>query len=431
MRKTIKYPLEALSVFKENLLSYSRREDFVCVLDHNEQEMPVEASAFDMLVAIGAHEVLIEDTGYAFEALQTFHDKHQDWLFGYLSYELKNELEALHSANHDGLDSPDLLFFVPKFVLFLSDNELHIHLHESLDEKDAQDLIDQILDSNTLDQESGIPEIKPRISKEAYLESIKNIQSDIKRGEIYELNFCQEFYAEDVDIVPERLFMKLNEISQAPFSVYFKAKEQYLLSASPERFLKKTASRLISQPIKGTRKRGRDLAEDLQLKQELYNDPKERSENVMIVDLVRNDLSKTAKKGTVKVDELFGVYSYLQVHQMISTVSAELSENYTWVDAIKAAFPMGSMTGAPKVRAMELIEQYESTKRALYSGAVGYVKPNGDFDFNVVIRSILYNKIKNYLSFMVGGAIIMKADADKEYDECMLKAQAMFNVLSK
>lgn len=429
MRKTVKYPLKNLVGFKENVLHYSHKEDFVCVLDHNKQQMPVEASAFDMLVAIGANDVLIAPYGNAFHELQQFHNKHKDWLFGYLSYELKNELEDLYSANYDGLKFPDLLFFVPKFVLFLNDNELQIHIHDSLDEKDAIDLMHQISNGSVVKEKRNAPEIKSRITKAAYLEAIKNIQKEIKRGEIYELNFCQEFYDENVEVVPAHLFMKLNKISQAPFSVYFKAKEQYLVSASPERFLKKKGTRLVSQPIKGTRKRGKNAEEDQFLKEELYNDPKERSENVMIVDLVRNDLSKTAKKATVKVDELFGVYSYLQVHQMISTVSSELSEAYTWVDAIKAAFPMGSMTGAPKVRAMELIEQYESTKRGLYSGAVGYVKPNGDFDFNVVIRSILYDALKKYLSFMVGGAIIMKADAEKEYEECMVKAQAMFNVL--
>lgn len=430
MRKIIKYPLQDVLGFKESLLSYSRTTDYVCVLEHNGQEMPVEKSAFDALAAIGSYDVLSAGQGKAFEELQQFYDRHQDWLFGYLSYDLKNELERLDSKNHDGLELPELLFFVPKFVLFLAEDELHIHLHASLEEKDADDLLKAIRASAAIESENHAIKIQPRISKKEYLERIGDIQKDIKRGEVYELNFCQEFYAEEVKIVPELIFSKLNKISKAPFSVYFKGERQYLMSASPERFLKKKGNRLVSQPIKGTRKRGNSLEEDAFLKEELYLDPKERSENVMIVDLVRNDLSKTAKKGTVKVDELFGIYSYLQVHQMISTVSSELSEKYTWVDAIKEAFPMGSMTGAPKLRAMELIEKYESTKRGLYSGAVGYVKPNGDFDFNVVIRSILYNADQNYLSFMVGGAIIMIADAEKEYEECMVKAKAMFKVLS-
>lgn len=431
MRKIITYPIEDVALFKECLLSYSSREEYVCVMDHNNQQMPVETSAFNGLAAIGSHEHLIANHGKAFGALQDFYDSHKDWLFGYLSYDLKNELERLDSRNNDGLAFPDLLFFVPKFVLFFDENALIIHIHPSLDNSDANTLVKEIYASKSMEAVGAdMPTIKSRISKKDYISRIHDIQRDIKRGEVYELNFCQEFYAEQAQIVPEQIFNKLNHISKAPFSVYLKAGKQYLMSASPERFLKKKGMRLVSQPIKGTRKRGANEMEDQQLKHELFHDPKERSENVMIVDLVRNDLSKTAKKGSVKVDELFGVYSYLQVHQMISTVSSSLSENHTWVDAVKAAFPMGSMTGAPKVRAMELIEKYESTKRGLYSGAVGYVNPHGDFDFNVVIRSILYDANKNYLSFMVGGAIIMMADAEKEYEECMVKAKAMFKVLS-
>jgi para-aminobenzoate synthetase component 1 len=149
----------------------------------------------------------------------------------------------------------------------------------------------------------------------------------------------------------------------------------------------------------------------------------------MIVDLVRNDLSKIASKGSVNVDELFGIYSFKQVHQMISTVSCEIKDHFTFTDIIKATFPMGSMTGAPKVRAMQIIEECESTKRGVYSGALGYIEPNGDFDFSVVIRSILYNSSNNYLSFMTGSAITSQADAESEYAECLLKAKAMFEAL--
>jgi para-aminobenzoate synthetase component 1 len=205
--------------------------------------------------------------------------------------------------------------------------------------------------------------------------------------------------------------------------------EQFLLSASPERFIKKVGKKIISQPIKGTARRGANEEEDKQIKHHLFNDPKERAENIMIVDLVRNDLSRTADKGSVIVEELCGIYTFPQVHQMISTVVSELREDVHFIEAIRQCFPMGSMTGAPKVRAMKLIEKYESTKRGLFSGAVGYITPEGDFDFNVVIRSILYNARNHYLSFMVGGAITMQAEAEKEYEECMLKAKAIMRVL--
>ena len=243
------------------------------------------------------------------------------------------------------------------------------------------------------------------------------------------MNFCHEFYAENAIVDPFEVYLKLNRVSPMPFSCFYRNKDKYLMCASPERFLKKEGSKIISQPIKGTIKRGVTPKEDEALKNQLLNDPKERSENVMIVDLVRNDLSRTAKKGSVKVDELFGIYSFPQVQQMISTVSAEVKEEHHFVDVIKYAFPMGSMTGAPKIKAMELIEKYETTKRGLYSGTAGYITPAGDFDFNVVIRSILYNASEKYLSFTVGNAITHNSISESEYEECLLKAKAMFEVL--
>jgi para-aminobenzoate synthetase component 1 len=217
--------------------------------------------------------------------------------------------------------------------------------------------------------------------------------------------------------------------SPTPFASYFKYDHQYLLCASPERFIKKSGDKLFSQPIKGTIKRGVDEAEDAQLKNELLHSEKELAENLMIVDLVRNDLARSSKTGSVNVDELFGIYSFKQVHQMISTVSSIIKNDTHIIDAIKHAFPMGSMTGAPKIMAMELIEKYETTKRGLYSGAIGYIAPNGDFDFNVVIRSLQYNAATKYLSYEVGSAITFDSIAEQEHDECLLKAKAIMDVL--
>ena len=243
------------------------------------------------------------------------------------------------------------------------------------------------------------------------------------------MNFCQEFYAENAEINPVAVFQKLNEISKAPFTSFFKNEANYLMCASPERFLKRQNNTLISQPIKGTRKRIQDKKQDNLLKQQLFFDEKERSENVMIVDLVRNDFSKIAIKNSVDVEELFGIYSFEQVHQMISTITCNIEQNLSFSEIIKAVFPMGSMTGAPKIAAMELIEQYEPTKRGLFSGAVGYITPKGNFDFNVVIRSILYNSTNNYISIQAGSAITIDCDAEKEYEECLLKAKAMLEAL--
>ncbi|MCC6514768.1 MAG: anthranilate synthase component I family protein, partial [Chitinophagales bacterium] len=275
------------------------------------------------------------------------------------------------------------------------------------------------------------PQISQRFSRKDYVETVNKIKQHIQRGDIYEMNFCQEFYAENCKINPIQVFHHLNAISKAPFTSFFKNKENYLMCASPERFLKKQNNTLISQPIKGTRKRLKNEKEDNQIREQLFFDNKERSENVMIVDLVRNDFSKIAIQNTVEVEELFGIYTFEQVHQMISTISCRIDSSMSFATILEAVFPMGSMTGAPKLSAMQLIEKYEKTKRGLFSGAVGYITPKGNFDFNVVIRSILYNANLKYISVQAGSAITIDCDAEKEYEECLLKAKAMLEALNK
>ena len=271
--------------------------------------------------------------------------------------------------------------------------------------------------------------IEQRISKENYIFKISKMLEHIHRGDIYEANFCMEFYVENAVINPLEIYQKLNSISEPPFAVYFKNNSNFLLCASPERYLKKENYKIISQPIKGTSKRSFDIEEDEVLKLDLENNPKERSENIMIVDLVRNDLSRTAIKSSVNVEELCKIYTFKQVHQMISTIVSEVENTTSPVAILQTTFPMGSMTGAPKIAAMQIIEDLEETKRGLYSGAVGYFTPNGDFDFNVVIRSILYNSENQYLSFSVGSAITSLSEPENEYEECLLKAKAIFEVL--
>jgi len=260
--------------------------------------------------------------------------------------------------------------------------------------------------------------------------NVAEIQKHIQRGDVYELNYCVEFFSENCSIDMVEAWMEMNEFSPMPFSCFVKWKDKFLACASPERFLAKRNQKIISQPIKGTARRGNNADEDKIIVDRLRHDPKERAENVMIVDLVRNDLGRTAMRNSVVVEDLFGVYTFRNLHQMISTVVSEVAPSISAVDIIKGAFPMGSMTGAPKIRAMELIEKFENTKRGLYSGAVGYFSPTGDFDFNVVIRSLQYNASSKYLSFMVGSAITAKSDPEKEYDECLLKAEAMLRVLA-
>jgi para-aminobenzoate synthetase component 1 len=272
-------------------------------------------------------------------------------------------------------------------------------------------------------------QLKPRMDREQYLQAIHQLQQHIHEGDIYEVNYCQEFYAAQSLHDPWAVWQRLNTFTEAPFSSYVQLGEHYLLSASPERYLKREGDRIISQPIKGTIKRGKTEQEEEELKQSLLHSEKERSENVMIVDLVRNDLSKSAKRGSVKVDELFGVYTFKTVHHLISTVSGELKEGTTFTQLLRDTFPMGSMTGAPKFKAMQLIDQYEYARRGLYSGSVGYITPNGDFDFNVVIRSIVYNANKPYISCSVGSAITALSDPEKEFEECLLKAEAIMKTL--
>ncbi len=421
--KTIENPI----VFKKQLLDWSQQFREVVFMDSN--DYPQEFSSFDAILAVDAFTLIQTDYHNAFEDLQQYQQTTKDWLFGYLSYDLKNDSEDLQSDNFDGLAFPDLFFFQPKKLFFLKGNQLTIQYLNLCDDEVEMDYNEITELAHIEFEKSQSTEVKARFSKNEYIQKATAFLEHIHRGDIYEANFCMEFYAENTSINPLEKFDKLNAISQTPFAVFFKNNKQYLLSATPERYLRKEGATLISQPIKGTAKRFPNNREDEMAKLNLASDPKERAENIMITDLVRNDLSRTAQKGTVKVQELCGVYSFKQVHQMISTITSKLNYKYTLIDVLKLTFPMGSMTGAPKISAMKIIEELEATKRGLYSGAIGYFSPDGDFDFNVVIRSILYNQEKKYVSFSVGSAITAMSNPESEYEECLLKAKAMHEVL--
>lgn len=427
MRVTIHKHIADPEQFKQQLLIWAQQFREIVFLDSN--SYPQEYSSFDCLLAVDAFTSLKTDFHNAFDDLKQYQFNTKDWLFGYLAYDLKNNVEHLKSANFDGLNFPDLFFFQPKKILVLKGNQLEIQYLFVCDDE-VEDDFKEITESHSDIFETGNKIlIQQRISKESYIEKVTKMLEHIHAGDMYEANFCMEFFAEDAIINPLEKFQKLNTISQAPFSVFFKNNKQFLLSASPERYIKKSGDNLISQPIKGTSKRFSDPVADEKSKQDLENDAKERAENIMITDLVRNDLSHTAQKGSVEVKELCKIYSFLQVHQMISTVTSKLDPQYAPVDVLKTTFPMGSMTGAPKISVMKIIENLEETKRGLYSGAVGYFTPEGDFDFNVVIRSILYNRENQYVSFSVGSAITSQSVPEKEYEECLLKAKAMHEVL--
>ncbi|WP_370390944.1 anthranilate synthase component I family protein [uncultured Winogradskyella sp.] len=431
MRTTKTFHVSNPKQLKEHLLVWGQQYDEVVWLDSNEHQS--QYKNYDAVLAVEEFTAIRTDYFNAFEKMQDYYNATKDWIFGYLSYDLKNAVEDLQSQNFDGLEFPEMYFFQPKKIITLRNDVLefsYLKLVEEDIEKDFKAISAKVQSEETIDIHHGEPiKIKLRIHKDEYISKVETMLAHIHRGDIYEANFCQEFYAEEVSLRPLETFKKLNAISKPPFATYLKFEDKYLLCASPERYLKKAGDKVISQPIKGTAKRSPSKEEDKHLAVSLELDEKERSENIMIVDLVRNDLSQTATKGSVKVEELCKVYSFLQVHQMISTVSSKVDKATNPIKILKTTFPMGSMTGAPKISAMQIIETLEETKRSLYSGAVGYMTPEGDFDFNVVIRSILYNSTKSYVSYSVGSAITAKSNPIKEYEECLIKAKAMREVL--
>ncbi|TXE14957.1 aminodeoxychorismate synthase component I [Seonamhaeicola algicola] len=428
MRTTHIYKPQNILAFKKQLLLWAQQFNEVVWLDSNSYNQAY--SSFDAVLAVDASTSIQTNYKEAFNKLKAYQTEVNDWIFGYLTYDLKNGIENLVSNNFDGLRFPDLYFFQPKKLFLFKDETVEIKYLHFLKHEVKEDLkaINFFEDKTPLNTTKPV-KIKLRIHKDAYFEKVSKMLEHIKHGSIYEANFCQEFYAENTTINPLETYCKLNAISGPPFATFVKFHNKYVMSASPERYIKKEDSTVISQPIKGTAKRSKNKHEDYVLKSNLSNDEKERSENIMIVDLVRNDLSKTAIKGSVQVKELCKIYTFEQVHQMISTVTSQVETSTHPVDIIKTTFPMGSMTGAPKISAMKIIETLEDTKRGIYSGAIGYFTPNNDFDFNVVIRSILYNATKKYVSYSVGSAITSKSDPLKEYEECLVKAKAMREVL--
>lgn len=360
--------------------------------------------------------------------LQNYLNQANDWVFGYFSFDLKNETSPRqNSRNVDRMEFPLMRFFQPKWVVEWQNDHATLYYHDQYSNPDELSETIELLAATQTETESIAniaSDFIPAVHRSDYLSQVINLQKHIQLGNIYEVNYCIPFETKVPELDCAALYHRLNNLTEAPFSVYFSDLNHALMCGSPERFLKKTGRKITTQPIKGTIRRGAE-GEDKSMINQLKNDPKERAENVMITDLVRNDLSRIAAPETVQVDELCGVYSFKTVHQLISTVSATLAEGKTLSDIIEATFPMGSMTGAPKIRALQLIEEAEVRQRGLYSGSFGYFDPHGDFDFNVVIRSLMYNRENQCLSFQVGSAITALSDPQKEYEECLLKAEAL------
>ena len=406
------------SSFIENALHFANSFKTFCYLNPNNNP-----KGFEHVLAIGVKTEL-NTKKHSFEALKHFIKHKKSTVFGVFSYDLKNETENLTSKNSSFIDTENLYFFEPKITIKFANNAIIII---------AKDPDNVFLSINKLDPKKSngtkFP-YSPRTTKEEYISNFNAIKNNLIEGDVYEINYCIDFYNDNLPTFdPIQSYIELAKKNPSPFSSLLKYENKYIVSSSPERYLKRNNKKVISQPMKGTIKRSSDTKKDDCLKQDLLNSEKEKSENLMIVDLVRHDLSKHAIKGTVKVDELFGLYTFPKVHQLISTVSISVEENINSIDIIKDSFPMGSMTGAPKIKAMELIDKYENFKRGLFSGSIGYIKPNGDFDFNVLIRTLIYDKSKAYLSFSAGSAITYESNAESEYDECLLKAYTLISSL--
>ena len=414
-------------LFEAKALEWAQQFEQVCYFQSNGYKDTYSSVA--SLLAVDAQAEFESDGTQTFAKLENFRTKYpKDWMLGFFGYDLKNELEELTTVQPDNLGFPDAYFFIPKTVLRFSNLGLEI---ESANPEEIWKSINRFsLMKEVSTKQATTILVKKRMSKELYFDAFEKMMYHIKRGDIYEVNLCQEFYAEDALLDPLLTYNTLNTISPTPFSTFFKLRDRFVLSASPERFLAKRGQTLISQPIKGTAPRGVTEEEDERLKNELRNNPKEIAENVMIVDLVRNDMTQSVEPATVNANRKLEVHTFKQVHQLISTIIGQQKTDISDIEALKNLFPPGSMTGAPKISAMRLCDLYEKSKRGIYAGTIGYFSPDGDFDFNVVIRTILYNQSQQYLSFHTGGALTYNARVEEEYKECLLKASAIIAALN-
>jgi para-aminobenzoate synthetase component 1 len=385
---------------------------------------PFAPSSFEYLLAAGVIDSCSAAAGSAFPTLKTWAADRNDWLFGHFGFELATETESVApNPNADETGFPDLFFFVPEAVIAAQKDQVRIGSFDP-----APDRIYQAITSTVPASVTRLPSpaFAPRFTREEYLSTVTALRRHLLRGDGYEINFCMEFFTRCVLPDTFSAWWALSRASPNPFSAWYRLNDRHLFCASPERFLRKKENILLSQPIKGTAPRfPADPDADRLQRDALAQSRKDRAENVMVVDLVRNDLSKICIPGSVQAAELFAIYGFPQVYQMVSTVIGEMRRGLDWTDAVRATFPMGSMTGAPKNSVVRLIRQYERSRRGLFSGAVGYVDPAGDFDFNVVIRSLFYNHENAYLSYQVGSGITWYSDPAGEYEECLLKAEGI------
>ena len=423
-RKEKVFKVENINDFKDKLLFFSKSKENVILLDSNSKK-----NDYEFIFSYGKISEL-KSFDNSLDKLDNYIKQVDDWIFGFISYDLKDEIEGFNSKNLKYFDVPNLSFFQPSTIWVFDGVELKALYFDEKELFDVWNEINKIHISCDSIKSNPNVELKGRLSKEEYIKKIKNIKKRIKMGDTYELNFCFDFFNDNTKINPENTFKKLNKLTESPMSVYYKDHHLHVLSSSPERFIKRNKKTIISQPIKGTKKRGKNIDEDVFLINSLKNSIKEKSENHMIVDLVRNDFSRIAKKGSVKVTELSKINTYKNIHQMVSTIEAQIENDMFFSTILKSTFPMGSMTGAPKIKTMKIIDELEETSRGIYSGAIGYIDPNKNFDFNVVIRTIIYDDKLSKISVNVGSGITFKSDPKDEYEECLTKIDALKKSLS-
>lgn len=423
-KQSFAFPPRELQDIKRRMLYWAARYNILLFLDSN--SYPDTHGAFDCICAAGATDSFTAGP----DVLQQLAAQQQSWLFGHICYDFPNNQDRIPSLHQASLSFPELIFFKPEIVCYIRRDTHEVVIESS---SRTPECIWHEICSMRLPGSISLPEIrfKKRISQADYLDIIARLKKHIIDGDCYEINFCNEAFCDNAVIDPLPVFDQLNRLSPAPFAAYYRMEDHYLMCASPERYLRQEQQQLIAQPIKGTARRDiLNPEQDALLKDALQQSIKERAENVMITDLMRNDLARCCETGSVAVEELFGIYSFPQVHQMISTITGTLRSDKDLADILQATFPMGSMTGAPKHMVMQLIEQYEQARRELFSGTVGYISPDGNFDFNVVIRSLFYNARNHYLSYQTGGAITYESDAAQEWEETLLKASAIEKVFT-
>ena len=428
MRVKLEMEVAAIHQIKKKLLQWADQFEEVIWLDSN--AYPNIHNKYQAILAVDADYVFQTDSTEALNDLKEYRKTNKDWLFGYLSYDAENPLDKEINKKTDYLEFSKLSFFHPSKIFFIKKDgiELHYSSDKENEIKSDWEAINNVEIQDNPQAELNL-QIKAKLSKQEYLDKVRKIKAYIEKGELIEINFCQEFYSQTALQHPLSVYQHLNEISKTPFAAYLRMGDKYALCASPERYLSNTNGEIKSQPIKGTAKRKNNILEDRKARMALEKDEKEVLENTITTEMIVDELYAIAEEGSVQVTELSKVYTFEQVHQLISTIICQLNPELDAVDVIKATYPMGSMTGIPKMNSLAIIDEIENFHRGLYSGSIGYFAPNGDFDFNVVIRSILYNATNNYVSFASGGAITALSDPEKEYEESMLKVQAMAKVL--